>query len=196
MEPTRPGKARHTCGATNRQGKPCGKPAGWGTPSTTGRCKLHGGNTPNGKKHAQTLEAQTAVATYGLPREIDPHSALLEELHRTAGHVAWLGMKVRELEERDTYGPVGGGEWSTPEQKPHVYIVMYQGERKHFAQIAKTCVDVGIEERRVLVAEQQGLLMAQVVEKILTDLGVRDRPEVPNVVRRAFTLLEGGAAAA
>lgn len=32
------------CGATNRNGEPCGLPAGWGTPGSGGtRCKFHGG---------------------------------------------------------------------------------------------------------------------------------------------------------
>jgi hypothetical protein len=98
MEATRNQPAQR-CGATNRQGNPCGKPAGWGTDHNgTGHCRLHGGASPNGRKHAQAQQAVAAVVTYGLAREIDPHQALLEELHRTAGHVAWLQIKVAELE--------------------------------------------------------------------------------------------------
>jgi hypothetical protein len=33
------------CGATTRGGTPCTQPAGWGTDSTAGRCKLHGGKS-------------------------------------------------------------------------------------------------------------------------------------------------------
>jgi hypothetical protein len=34
------------CGARNRQGKPCGRVAGWGTNHPgEGRCKIHGGNS-------------------------------------------------------------------------------------------------------------------------------------------------------
>lgn len=36
--------SRRLCGAKNRAGGPCGRPAGWGTPHVgEGRCKLHGG---------------------------------------------------------------------------------------------------------------------------------------------------------
>lgn len=39
-----------TCDATNRDGDPCGLPAGWGTDHVgEGRCKLHGGASPRGK---------------------------------------------------------------------------------------------------------------------------------------------------
>jgi len=35
------------CGAKAKStGKPCQRPAGWGTPNDTGRCKFHGGATP------------------------------------------------------------------------------------------------------------------------------------------------------
>lgn len=52
MEPNR-------CGATNRQGKECGHPAGWGTDHPGfGRCKNHGGSSPNGRKHAATLREE------------------------------------------------------------------------------------------------------------------------------------------
>jgi hypothetical protein len=178
------------CHAKTRAGGRCKKPSGWGTDHVgTGRCKLHGGSTPTQKKAAQKQQAATAVATYGLPREIDPHTALLEELHRTAGIVAWLSIRVAELEQHQAYGPVGGGPDSIPRQEPHVWIGMYQAERKHFTAVAKTCVDVGIEERRIQLEEQQGAMLARVIDGILTDLGVRDHPEAPKVVRRHLTLV-------
>jgi len=40
-------KAYDICGKKNRQGLPCARPAGWGTPHPgSGPCKLHGGSTP------------------------------------------------------------------------------------------------------------------------------------------------------
>lgn len=48
------------------------------------------------------LLAEKALATYGLPRSVDPLASLVEEHHRTAGHVAWLGEVIRRL-------PVVGG---------------------------------------------------------------------------------------
>jgi hypothetical protein len=185
------------CGATNRQGKPCGKAAGWGTDHVgTGHCKLHGGASPNGRKHAQREQATQAVATYGLPRDIDPQAALLEELHRTAGHVAWLQLKVAELDEHQTYGPVGGSEHGYPSTEAHIWIRLYQQERKHFTDVAKTCIACGIAERQIQLAEQQGQLLARALDGILTDLGVRNHPEAPAVVRRHLTLLDGGQQAA
>jgi len=87
------------CSAQTRGGEPCKKARGWGTGHVGfGRCRLHGGLSPSGIKAAGVQQARLAVRAYGLPREVDPHSALLEELHRTAGHVAWLGSQVAGLD--------------------------------------------------------------------------------------------------
>lgn len=43
-----------TCGdhgGTNRDGEPCGNPAGWGTDFDTGKCRYHRGTSPDGKSH-------------------------------------------------------------------------------------------------------------------------------------------------
>ncbi len=179
------------CGGTNRAGEPCRQAAGWGTDHVgSGNCKNHGGSSPNGKKAAERQRAIQAVATYGLPREIDPHSALLEELHRTAGHVAWLGQLIGDLEQaklKQYQRTEAGG----TVERPAIWVQLYAEERAHFTRVAKTCVDVGIEERRVTLAEQQGALIASVLRGVLTELGVHDRPEVPAVVRRHLTAVAG-----
>lgn len=184
------------CEAKTRSGGKCKRPAGWGTDHVgAGRCKLHGGATPNGKKAAQREQATEAVAFYGLAREIDPHAALLEELHRTAGHVAWLGDLIQSGELSKEQNPTGRKRAVKLDQSTlggdiaSVWVQLYHEERKHFAAVAKTCISVGIEERRVRLAEQQGQLLAEVIRGVLTDLGVADRPEVPSVVRRHLTLV-------
>jgi hypothetical protein len=156
---------------------------------------MHGGRSPRVAAAAHRQQAaeaaEAAVVAYGLPREIDPHTALLEELHRTAGHVAWLGMKVADLGEGDMSGPVGGSHGGWPSIEPHVWIRLYGEERRHLAHVAKTCVVVGIEERRVHLAEAQGELIAEVLRGVLADLGVADDPAVPAVVRRHLMLVAG-----
>lgn len=182
------------CEAKTRGGGRCQRPAGWGTDHVgVGSCKLHGGSTPAGRKSAQRQAAANAVVTYGLSREVDPHAALLEELHRTAGHVAWLEQKIAGFETDGELKQYAGSEDGLLWEKPAVWVELYHRERKHFAEIAKTCISVGIEERRVRIAEQQGQLIAQVIRGVLTDLGVIDRPETPSVVRRHLTLVSGTA---
>lgn len=179
------------CHAVTRSKRLCKRPAGWGTDHVgTGACKLHGGSMTVHKKRAQRVEAEAAVQAYGLPRTVDPFTALLEELARTAGHVQWLGVQVAQLEEGNMYGPVGGE--VHPKAEPHVWIRLYQEERSHLSNVAATCIKAGIEERRVRIAEQQGQLIAQVISGVLNELGVAADVARP-VVRKHLALVQSTA---
>jgi len=70
-----------------------------------------------------------------------------------------------------------------------VWVRLYRVERKHLADVAKTCIACGIEERRVRIAEGQGEMIAQVLRGVLADLGVADDPAVPAVVRRHLSVV-------
>lgn len=170
------------CGAKSRSGSPCRKPAGWGTDhgGRHGPCKLHGGNTRNHKVAAGKAIAAEAVKTYGLPREVDPRDALLEEVHRTAGAVDWLRGQVEALapdavtwgvtEEKKSTGK--DGDSVTQVAAVNVWVQLYQAERKHFVDVCQAAIRAGIEERHVKIAEQQGALLASAVRGILGDLGL------------------------
>jgi len=170
------GSAHDKCGAKTRTGGTCAQVAGWGTDhSGHGPCKLHGGATPNHCAAARTEQARRAVATYGLPRDIDPATALLEEVHRTAGHVAWLAAKVAELQE-DELGWVVVEEHekaATPfpgtdtkqAARPSVWLDLYQRERTHLLRVSKAALDAGVNERLVQLAEQQGTMLAEIIRR-------------------------------
>jgi len=190
------------CGATNRQGQPCDLKAGWGTDHVgTGNCRKHGGNTPNGRRSAEKQIAREAVQTLGLPREIDPHDALLEEVYRTAGHVAWLGEVVAGIERESlvhgvvkTVQDARGGSVEM-RAAVNVWVRLYQDERDRLVRVAKAAVDAGVAERQVEIAEGQARQLARVVTAVLTDLGHDPADdEVRRVVR--LRLLEGGQEAA
>lgn len=141
---------------------------------------------------------QERLLTYGGPIEVEPGLALLQEVHRTAGHVSYLGSVVADLEKAELTGPVGSDGMNDqsvimhPAYKPSVWVEMYQGERSHLARVCKMALDAGIAERQVRVAEQQGELFAGAIRAILGDLGVLNHPEAPAVVRRHLMALPGG----
>lgn len=88
-----------SCKGHKRNGHPCTRP-----PMHNQRvCPLHGGKTPAAlaaaERRGQELVAREAVATYGLPVDVSPTDALLEEVRWTAGHVRWLRDRVQELEQ-------------------------------------------------------------------------------------------------
>lgn len=193
---------RHRCKATSKTtGQQCRKARMRGATV----CRSHGGAASQVKaaasRRAQEAAAAKAVATYGLPREVDPHDALLEEVHRTAGHVAWLGGIVAEIdvgdlvwgktEEAEKRATEFAGTDTTYGAKPNVWLELYHRERQHLTNVCKACITAGIDERRVRIAEQQGELIAQVIRGVLTDLGVADHPDAPAAVRKHLTAVAG-----
>lgn len=168
-------------------------------------CAMHGGKTPAvaAKAEQRLLARQALVAAeaFGLPREVDPHSALLEELHRCAGAVQWLGAIVADLETKDvvwgrvkeTHGTQlekGAENGTTYAAQTNAFVRLWQDERDRLAKVAKTCVDVGIEERRVRLAESAGQQLAAVIRSVLDQLLLTDEQRslalqvVPNELRR------------
>lgn len=151
-------------------------------------CKMHGGKAPQAldaaARRRQDREALLAVEAFGLPRLVDPHTALLEELHRTAGAVQWLGAVVADLKQSQV-----GGE--------SVFVKLWADERDRLVKVAKTCVDVGIEERRVRLAEQAGAQLASVVRAVLDRLGLSEEQQllarvvVPEEFRRLGDVVPG-----
>jgi hypothetical protein len=146
-------------------------------------------------------QAEQAVATYGLPRDVDPHTALLEEVHRAAGHVAWLALQVADLERehvvhgitRTVQRPDGSRE-IVAEATVNVWVLLYRDERDRLRRVCADAIRCGVEERRVRLEEDKAARLAEVVRNIIVDLGhdlTDDR--VRQIVRRR--LLEGSDAA-
>lgn len=171
-----------SCGARAKStGNPCRRPAGSGTDHVgDGHCKHHGGSTQSGKKHAAKQAANKAVATYGLPRNVDPATALLEEVHRTAGHVEWLGQVVGELEVKAlVWGRTkvkrgGDDHGTTKEAKENAYLALYRQERAHLVRVTAEAIKAGVEERRVKVEEHRATMMVDALGNVFDNLNLTD----------------------
>lgn len=196
---------------SSRTGEQCGA---WAVRGAT-VCVAHGGGSPQVRAAAQRRLAENgarrALATYGSPVEVAPLDALLGELWRTAGHVAWLADLVANLEHTDAVrvtvdgddeqvsGARSGLKQYTRDkgllwEKPSVWVELYQHERQHLARVAKDCLTVGIEERRVKLVEDQGRLVADVIRRIVSALGLDPgAPEVREIVRRELTTVSSAA---
>lgn len=183
-------------------------------------CREMGGAAPQNRAAAErrieAAVARRATATYGLPIDIDPLDALLGELARTAGHVAWLGQLVASLEHHDDPKPtvLGDGGDRDPDE-PHasrsglkqytrtekftveqesVWVRMYRDERKHLASVAGALLKAGVDERRVKLAERQGELLAKAFRAFATALGLDPGEERVRTAMRASLMLVQGAA--
>lgn len=178
---------------TDGSGK-CRQTAGFGVDGVDrGPCQHHGGCFPNVKKHYQKEMAVEAVVTYGLPIEVDPHTALLQEVWRTAGHVQWLASVIHNSdpdalvwgpseeqlqvhEQRKGAASMPHGNFQTRTQTgtiraaPTVWLELYRKERRHLVEVSKTAIACGIAERQVKLAEDMAVLMRTAVESMLDDM--------------------------
>lgn len=189
---------RKYCGAKNRgstnrdTGKTssgsCKHPSGWGTSHPGfGKCKLHGGNSPNMIKSAEKEMVNERMVQenilYGAQRDIGPHEALLEEVQRTAGHVTWLEAKIRKftMDSQLTQATAKDG------MKESEWILMYQTERRMLVAVCNTAIRAGIAERTVRIAEDQGKLIAALLLKFINNPVLALTPQqmafAPNLAR-------------
>lgn len=171
----------------------CTQPAGWGTDHVGyGHCRFHGGTSRQNKVAADREMAAELILkremTYGAPKVIGPHEALLEEIHRTAGHVAWLQWVVSELDPTDLtiLSPQG--------ITPTVWLEMYGKERDRLVNVCRAAISAGCQERTVQLEEDKGRLLAMVIRDILWDKALLLSPEQKHlageVVRKHLMILD------
>jgi hypothetical protein len=118
---------------------------------------------------------------YGRERDINPFSALLEEVRRTSGNIVFLEGKVNEAPTDDAM------------LDTHLmWLKLYNGERDRLVKVSETAVRLGLEERVVKVEEVKAELMARAFVAALEELGLpRETLErAPAALRRQLTALE------
>ena len=165
-------------------------------------CYWHGGAAPQVKvkadERAHLERARRAAETLGSPADVDPHDALLQEVHRTAGHVAWLAGIVAQLQRdelvrgitKTVYLPDGSRRVEA-EAAVNIWVRLYQAERDHLRRVSVDAIRAGVEERRVELEAQTAHELAERVRMALVDLGIDPTdPRVRRVVR--LRLIEGG----
>ena len=128
-------------------------------------------------------EAKQAADALGLLIEISPEQALLDEVQRCAGMVAFYQARMEEqaavsfddLVWGHTKSKLGGEDaGETYEAKPSVWLLLWNEERDRLVKVCAAALRAGIEERRVKLAEQQGILVAAVIRRILTRLNLNE----------------------
>lgn len=175
-----PPEDRHPLGGrrckakSKRTGERCGKRAMGGQEV----CATHGGSTAaakaKGEERMAEQRAQAEVSKFGLQVDVSPSEALLTELRWTAGHVEYLRAKVQALSDQALVQGVTKvvddptkGRVQTVEAQESIWYSLYLKERKHLVEVAAAAVRAGVEQRRIEIAEQQGLMVAGVVGRIL-----------------------------
>lgn len=189
--PAPPGPQRCTA-RSKRSGEQCKR---WATPGAA-VCRMHGGKAPQveaaARRRLQAAEAAADLATFGVALETTPVEALEAMLWEAAGNVAVLRQLVNTLELRtekavqvtlddhdDTVGVYLTGTAIAGQMKadstaaaPHVWVVMYNAERDRLAKLAEACAKLGLDERRVQLAEAQVAKLFDHVTGAIADCGL------------------------
>jgi hypothetical protein len=175
---------------------------------------MHGGGASQVRAKAaervRQAEIVEAARVYGVPREVEAAVGIREEIWRTAGSILWLGEIVGGLKQEEiifgttrlerssgTGQRAGDVELSTAvrEAKLNLWVELLFRERKHFAEICAKALSLGLAEREMQLAEQQGRLVASIVRSVLGDEALALTPaqlqRAPEVVSRHFRMVGG-----
>lgn len=166
------------CNARTPKGELCRAPAGNATEHPgVGRCNKHGGSNPAYYRNLVKTGRVPGLIAHVDSVEITPLEALHEELKRTEAVVRYLD---HALEEQ-------GSSPGEPLSADQVWwINAHQAERAHLLKVAKAGNDVGIQERHARLDQQEGRLMAGIVEAVLRDVELTSEQwaKVPDAVQR------------
>jgi hypothetical protein len=191
------------CGARKQDGSRCGLAAGWKTDHPGyGPCAHHIGSTPIGRKVAAEEMGEELMAFYGTPVDTNPIEALLDEVSRTAGHIAWLGQRIGQfqvpihLEEIDEQTGIQKLVVAGIPPEVEGWLRVYQSERAQLVRVSKAALDAGVNERLVQIAEHQGAKIADAIDVILNalELTAAQRARIPYVVPNVLRQLTSGPA--
>jgi hypothetical protein len=117
-------------------------------------------------------------------RRQDPAEVLLTEISRTAGHVKWLQEQLSRCDpEEFTHsfwlrgrqsGWISKHELNTRKwsSAAAIWVELYMKERAHLANICRTALAAGIEERRVRLAERMTERLYERLRGMLYELGI------------------------
>ena len=184
---------RTKCTGRRTNGEQCGAYAQPGRET----CWYHGGaGQPNA-----TMTGSARVVTakgmllYGAPiHDISPVQHLMDELARTAGHVAWLQEQIAVSDPTNfvksmwMQGRASGFvqdfevdnfSWNAASA---IWVDLYMKERKHLVYVVSEALRHGVEERKIRLAENLAGQLGASINWMLEQLGLdTSDPEVRRV---------------
>ncbi len=184
----RPFDRAKQCGAKTRHGGPCRQAKGARTGHKgTGSCFLHGGRSPNGRKHAQREQAEKAIKQAKKSPALRDVLALIDRgaltgdakaaLREMLAVALWREQALRLTAERDP-GPLYAANHSG-DGVPGVLWQMHGDAIKATAVIAKMLTDQETADDYVEVERAKLRTVADALEGAFADAevepGLRDR---------------------
>jgi len=175
------------CGAKKRSGGTCAMVAGFGTTHLgLGKCKYHGGNTPN---HIAS-NARTEAVLLGAPKEINPLDAIIWCIKMTAGEIDFYTEQMAQLDKLHWLEDTIMG------KQMHVFARERAMCQERLVKFSKDAISLGLTERAVRLAEQYGNTIARLLAGLLEDLRPFLSKEgldmIPALIRKHLLLAEAG----
>lgn len=192
------------CTARRQDGEPCRAPAIKGGSV----CRVHGGRAPQVRAAAARRLAEGSVlarleAAGELVADEPPVETLARLIRVTRSYMLILEAEMAEVVA--LYGPVeelvSAGDGSRPatvslKAEQHVVLDMWGTERDRLAKYVKMASDIGMDERRVQLAEGQARLLADQVLALVRSLELDpNTPKVRSALRAWVLGLERAAGA-
>lgn len=173
------------CGSAKKRGGTCKRPAGWGTEHLgRGPCRLHGGMLPTiAAKHQQDAVVEE-LRYFGASLDVTPADLMLECVRAAAGHMAFLGRKVRESQQN--------GQEIVAENVVSIWAQMHAAAVDRAARVAKMALDAGVEEWQIRNAQRAGERLAAAVERAVfsvLDLSVAEKTQIGQRIEAEFERL-------
>lgn len=167
------GPGYRSCGARKRNGERCTRPCGYGTDHKGfGQCKYHGGATVVGDRIAakeELVRVNTQLRLSGLKR-MAPADALMEELSRAAGAVAYFDAEVARIRLSDQVVDAEAGDYQILSPIAIGLIDLWNEQRRMYVQTAALAARAGIEERAIRIQEETAQVLVQALMAVLNGL--------------------------
>lgn len=158
------------CGARKSKGGLCEQPRGWGTDHPgSGRCRYHGGASPNGRKAANKERALTfARGALGAELAGTPLDALEQSVRLAAGIVDYYRHEIADA----TLQTVDRDEAKRDAARRRIgeLVGPYTEAVKLQKDVAKAATDAGVAERRQVLAERAAAMLGAAFEDALADV--------------------------
>jgi nucleotide-binding universal stress UspA family protein len=151
------------CGWETRRGGVCRVPAGHRTRHPGyGPCRTHGS--------ARAHRAWEWAMEVARELNVTPWEALLKSVRLAAGRSAWVDAQLQRAVEDATTGENDGGTADSPQVMR--WLTESRKERTLLARFAKAAIDAGVAERLVRNVELEGQVIAEVIGKVIDQLGL------------------------
>jgi hypothetical protein len=141
----------------------------------------------------------------GTPIDVDPHDAIIHAIRVTAGEVNYCDSQIRKLSEDELFerpletniAQLPSGKWIEVEEKRTAevisrWVTLRDDALGNLVKYSKYAIEVGIDERRVRVAERVADVIAPLLTDLAVDLNLSDeqRKLLPMVIDRRLRSLE------